>query len=459
MGHLLETILVSAINALRKEREPRPDAGGLPLGRIVADGRVTSRWLTIPRTLLESHAFIGGVTGAGKTRLLMLLILEAIKRDIGLFPIIPHPDLLPFMLAAIANEEEKRRVDLSARCPIFTFTDRTWAVGMNVLETADPQDLFVLAAEIASAIRVLLDLESVGVRILELSRTTVYSLAATGNTLLEVRPFCTNARCRAEILRRIDNDEIKGYFTEHFDRLSAAEQATYSAALLNKFSELTADPRIAQVIGQKRSAVSLTDALDGQLWLPFVADKAVLREQGSTVSALFFIRLKNAIFSRRRGGLSLIILDEAHNLLAHDAGLEIALAEARKFHTGIIAATQSIEALPAGVRSALMGTGVQVFFRLSPPDADRVAGYLDGGKRLAERLKHLPQRHALVRVASERIQEIVVPEVNAPKADGAGLYRRSMQRWGRLRSEVAAELKKRHDELSRKTTGSLDSWE
>lgn len=459
MKQFFEHWFVHLANHLFSRQERRP-GGGLPLGRIVVDGRVTDDCLLVPQSVLEASSFALGVSGSGKTSLLHHVLVEGVHRNWGLDPIILHPDQFPFFVATIAEEERRRGTDLSNRCLFINLLDRQWATGLNLLQVTDSHELFVLAAELAEMIRVRFELDSIGVRILELLRNTVYVLAFTGHTLAEVRLFLTNPVFRASLLRQITNSEIKAYFEDHFDRLSEAERATYSAALLNKISELIADPLIRDVIGQRHSAISLSQALDGGMWVALNADKAVLREQGATIAALYFIRLRNAIMARRTKRFVLIACDEAANLLRYDAGLELVLQEIRKWHTGLFCVAQSLEQLTGAARAALLGCGTQCYFRLSAPDAEKVAGYLDGGKRLAERLKTLPQRHMIVKSADQRWQEVVVPNVTQPRADAAGFYNRVMQRWAKPRAEVEQEIRNRHEQFSQTSKSSnLETWE
>jgi hypothetical protein len=457
MSHFFEHAFAHFFNHVFDAQE-HTRCSGLPIGLLVRDGHVTTSWLYLTVESLEASTFILGVPGSGKTKLVKHLIAEAVRRYFGLHLLIAHPDLLPFFLATVASEERQCGRDLSGRTPIINLPDRQFAAGMNLLEAVDEHELFILAAEFSEAMRVIHGLDALGVRIVELLRNSVYALAQTGYTIAELRLFLQNPVFRASVLRNVRNSEVRSYYETHFDRLSAAEQSMYSAAVLNKTSGLTSDPLIAEVIGQRRSAVSLTHALDHQLWLAFVADKAVLREQAASLLALYFIRLKNAMFTRRRKGLSLVIADEAQNLLVHDSGLDIVLSECRKTHTGLITANQTLEQLTPAVRAALFGTGTQAFFRLSPPDADKAASLLGGGKHLAERLKSLPQRRAIVRTADQRLQEIEVPRVDEPAIDTTSFYSRCAQRWARPRADVAAEILQRHAQFTR-TTSALDTWE
>jgi hypothetical protein len=135
--------------------------------------------------------------------------------------------------------------------------------------------------------------------------------------------------------------------------------------------------------------------MDEGYWVLVDLPKGKLGAQASTLGSLIFSTFKNAIFGREKRSVFPIYLDELQNFTGSD--IETVLTEARKFSTPITSANQIFAQLPVELRAALLSVGTQVFFRLSPSDAAEVAHALDGGKTLAERLKHLPQRHAIVK--------------------------------------------------------------
>ncbi len=94
--------------------------------------------------------------------------------------------------------------------------------------------------------------------------------------------------------------------------------------------------------------------------------------------------------------------DEIQNFVAYGSGIETMLSEARKFGVAIVSANQFLDQYPAEMRAAILSVGTHIFFQLSSADAAQIAQALDGGKPLAERLKNLYQRHAIVKTGAER---------------------------------------------------------
>jgi hypothetical protein len=111
------------------------------------------------------------------------------------------------------------------------------------------------------------------------------------------------------------------------------------------------------------------------------------------------------------------------------------------------------------MRAAILSVGTHAFFQLSSVDAYQIAQALDGGKPLAERLKNLRQRHAIVKTGAERWTELLVPTVHEPKSDFTDLLNRSRFRWGKLRTHIERDIAKRQTVAGQNEVEALDEWE
>ena len=170
--------------------------------------------------------------------------------------------------------------------------------------------------------------------------------------------------------------------------------------------------------------------------------------------------LKNALFSRTKRSLFTVYCDEIQNFVAQRAsGIETMLSEARKFGVGFVTANQFLEQYPAETRAAILAIGTHVFFQLSSADAAQLSQALDGGKPLAERLKNLPARHAIVKSSSDRWTEIVVPTVVEPKVDYTDLVSRTRYVRSRVRAHIERDIAERQKGFTQTTSEALHDWE
>ena len=155
----------------------------------------------------------------------------------------------------------------------------------------------------------------------------------------------------------------------------------------------------------------------------------------------------------------MIYCDEIQNLVASSSGIETVLSEARKFGVAVVSANQFLDQYSPEIRAAILAVGTHVFFQLSGTDATQAAQLLDGGKPLAERMKNLARRHAIVKSGSERWTEIRVPTVEEPQVDYTDLLNRSRYKYGRVRAHIERDIAKRQSLAQRKTDEVLDEWE
>jgi hypothetical protein len=154
-----------------------------------------------------------------------------------------------------------------------------------------------------------------------------------------------------------------------------------------------------------------------------------------------------------------VYCDEIQNLVAYGSGIETMLSEARKFQVSIVSANQFLDQYSAEMRAAILSVGTHVFFQLSSPDAAQVSQALDGGRSLAERLKNLPQRHAIVKSSADRWTEIAVPTVREPQVDYLNLLNRCRGLWGRSRVVIERTIAQRQAEFRKSASEVIHDWE
>ncbi len=78
---------------------------------------------------------------------------------------------------------------------------------------------------------------------------------------------------------------------------------------------------------------------------------------------------------------------------------------------------------------------------------------------MAERLKNLYQRHAIVKTGAERPVEVRVPDVHTPQVDYTDLVNRCRGTWGRSRVLIEREIKERQEKLAEGATEVIHDYE
>jgi hypothetical protein len=431
----------------------------LDIGLQVRDEQATRIFVRIPNNRRAEHIAILGKTGTGKSSLLRYLLKQDIAAGRGFACFDLHGDVTDFVLRTVAAQERILKKDLSDKLIVVDPVDHEYCVGVNPLEQQNGAERFVQIAEFAQVLRHRWQLDSFGARTDELLRNSLYVLAENGLTLLELMPLLTHAAFRAKCVANVTNPEIKQYFALRYDPTSEPMQSAMREPILNKTSAFTADPRFRHIVGQERSTFSIQNAIDRGQWLVLNLHKGRLGEQALTLGSLFLTMIKNALFSRKKRELFTLYCDEMQNLVSYGSDIDTILSEARKFGVGVVSANQFLDQYPAEMRSAILAVGAHIFFQLSSPDAQQIAGALGGGRSLAELLKNLPRRHMVIKTGYERWCEGVVPTLTEPKIDFSDLNQRCRARWGHKRSEVEQEIGRRQADVNQSNNQLLHAWE
>jgi energy-coupling factor transporter ATP-binding protein EcfA2 len=440
-----------------RRREARFQGGSLDLGFRVVDDETTKRHVTLTNQDRMRHVVVLGKTGSGKSYLLRHMSQQDVEKDRGFIYFDLHGDATPFLMQAINARERRERRHLSDKLVLIDPSDPIMSVGLNPLEQETPD--FVRIAEVAEILKRHWALDHFGARTDELLRNTLYALSANNLTLVELVPFLTNKPFRAAGLTRVPNADIRQYFELRYDQASEAMQATMREPILNKTSAFTADPKFRHIVGQPQSTFSFREAMDEGYWIIVNLAKGRLGAQALTLGSLIFTMVKNALFARTTDRLCSLYCDEIQNFVAQGSEIETVLAEARKTRTGFVSANQFLDQLPAEMRAALFSAGTHIFFQLSSGDATQISQALDGGKPLAERLKNLYQRHAIVKTGANRWTEFRVPDVHALRVDYTDLLNRVRYTRGRVRAHVERDIAKRVAQILETREEQPDGWE
>jgi energy-coupling factor transporter ATP-binding protein EcfA2 len=445
MIRFLEQLIAAIWNGLRsRRREARSESGSLNLGYRVTDEAVTKRHVTLTSRERMRHLLILGKTGSGKSYLLRHMSEQDIERDRGLIYFDLHGDATPFLLRVINARERREHRHLSGKLIVIDPSDPIMSVGLNPLEAESPD--FVRIAEVAEILKRHWGLDHFGARTSELLTNSLFVLAANHLTLVELTPLLVDSRFRAACLREVGNPEIREYFEFRYGRASEPMQATMREPILNKLSVFTGDPKFRHIVGQVQSSFSFREAMDEGYWIIVNLAKGRLGAQALTLGSLIFTMM-HALFARTSQSICTVYCDEVQNFIAQGSEIETVLSEARKTNTAMAVAHQFMDQVPAEMRAALLSVGTQVFFQLSGPDATQVAQMLDGGRSLAQHLKNLPQRHAVIKTGGDRWAEVRVPTVHEPQVDFTDLLNRVRYTRGRVRAHIERDIAERRKGL------------
>lgn len=447
----LEPLIVRLLNALVRRPQPKTPTGVL-LGRRT-DGVELGLPVVWPEARILEHCIVVGATGAGKSHSLLHTAHEHMRQGRGMCFIDCHGDAANQLvnLAALQPDADERLV-------IFDPTSATESPGINPLELSgdDFREAFTRASELTSILRQRWNVDSFGARSEELLRAVLFTAAVHGLTLVDVPLILTSAHLRQRLAARLPSPDIKSYWQDRFEPLSEAMKGVFREPLLNKITAFIVDPGIRHILGQVRSTVNFSEAMQQGRWVIINLAKGVMREHAVTLGNLLLAKLQFDIMARsrippRERRPFAIICDEVQNFAEND--LATLFTESRKFACSLTTANQYWDQLPQSLRGALLASGTHMFFRLSATDAGTLAPELSvtNRQRYVAELTNLPRGHAIVRIGTDAPATLRVPSL--PTITPAAIARSrhitslSASRYARARTDIEADITRRQRTL------------
>lgn len=322
------------------------------------------------------HVYVVGKTGAGKTTLLKHLIVQDIEAGRGLMLLDPHGDLAEELLDLIPP---RRTADIVYVSP----ADLGHPVGFNLLERVAPDDRPLVASRVVSVFKHLWR-ESWGPRLEYVLYNTVAALLdyppGRGDvSLLGVPRLFTDPDYRERIVREIKDPRVRAFWTEEFASYGRDFAAEVVSPVQNKIGALLAAPAIRNMLGQARSTLRLSEAMDRRRIVIANLAKGRLGEAASNllgsllVTAVELAALGRATAPEEERVDFCAYLDEFQSF-STDSFATI-LSEARKYRLALVIGHQYLAQISPAVRAAVFGNcGTLVSFQVGHDDAEAIAG-------------------------------------------------------------------------------------
>jgi DNA helicase HerA-like ATPase len=407
------------------------------------------------------HAYIVGQTGAGKSNLMLHMILQDIRAGKGLAVLDPHGSLVEDILQRYPDE---RKDDLV----LVDMSDSAYPVGFNVM-LLDAKNEFQYRAERDLLIDEILEY---------LERT--YDLKLTGGPMFEsyfrtglalimgvkppVKPYYPNLLHLRELYT--NDDFLKWRMKEaekeapnlvqavkEAKRVSGeAAWANVSVYITSKLNRFYSDA-VLQNMTCQNSILNIRECLEKKKVLLFYLGKGIIGNMAAGLLASQLVsRLWKAALARGVSGAK-----EAFYLYADEfqlfAGAKFAemLAEARKFGLGLVVAHQYASQLTDGrgvdnVLDAVLGNvGTTILFRVGPQDSATYAPTFAPTFNDND-LCSLPNYRAYMRSFGSLgpvpfSLDVPPPPEDADPQKAAQLRNICRRKYGRPRSEVEKEIR------------------
>ena len=320
------------------------------------------------------HVYLIGMTGTGKTGLLLNMMQADLIAGAGFCFLDPHGDACQHIAGLAPKERGKDVIYLDPSDPTHTFAYNPLA-GVPAAERA------TAAANIVSAFKSIWA-QSWGPRLeYILGHSLRLLLDAKDQTLLGLPRLLVDASYRDWLIVRCGDPVVRSFWQSEYAAYDARLRNEAIAPIQNKIGAFLANPFIRSILCQNSSTLKIPDIMSkGKVLVVNLSKGNLGTEPAHLLGALIITACSQAAEARRhmleheRRDFTLYV-DEFQNFATES--FATILSEARKWRLSLVAANQTISQLPDGLQHAVFGNaGTLIVFRVGSLDAKRLAGEL-----------------------------------------------------------------------------------
>ncbi len=320
------------------------------------------------------HVYVVGMTGTGKTGLLLNMMHADLMAGAGFCFLDPHGDASQH-IASLAPPS--RRSDVIYLDP----SDPTHTFAYNPLSGIPEAERATAAANIVSAFKNIWA-NTWGARLEYILGHSIRLLLDTRDqTLLGLPRLLVDDDYRRWLVVRCQDPVVRAFWLTEYAAYDTRFRNEAIAPIQNKVGAFLANPFIRSILCQNSSTLKIHDVMNkGKVLVVNLSKGNLGTEPAHLLGALLITACSQAAEARRhmpeheRRDFTLYV-DEFQNF-ATESFASI-LSEARKWRLSLVAANQQIAQLPEALQHAVFGNaGTLVVFRVGAHDAKRLVGEL-----------------------------------------------------------------------------------
>jgi DNA helicase HerA-like ATPase len=393
----------------------------------------------------SKHLNLEGMSGMGKSTLLVNLFIEHIRQGNGGLFIDPHGDTAD----QIAQLIPKSRM----RDFIWIDPDATHVPGINIFDFQDPKDKELGVESFQTMMKALAGTAwgDETARVLTNAADAVVEYFDRP-TAIPVFRFMADDKFRQKVLKESKNPLLRMFKEQYDDKLRESEQMSKFSPPINKLGKLLR-PAIIPIIGQPKS-LDFLEIMNKKRIVVCRLSKGRLGEETAQILGSLIVSMISISALKREKQRSrppfMLVADEVHNFV-HGGRFSSLLQEARKYGISCVLATQGMHQLPFA-EDVFANCPTQICFNVSGEDAEAVAKnwrYLEYPEELrAADITALPRYTFYCRTFRDDSPE--VSKINSypairergDEANPTKLIKQSLMRWGSKKTEVEAKITK-----------------
>jgi hypothetical protein len=343
----------------------------------------------------RSHIAIIGKTGTGKSALLQNIVCQDILAGRGGALLDPHGDLVRAVLNCLPD---------LCRQDVVTFdaADQFLRYHFNPFAGIAPGQRALAAAGLVEVFKKIWS-DDWGPRLEHLLRNVVFTLLERpDSSLADIPRLIAERTFRSEVVADIEDQVVKKFWTNEFDKYSPGFRSVVVAPLQNKIGALLTDPTLRRILTEPGEWLDLRRIMDEGKFILVNLDKGRIGEGPAAILGSFLVsHMAHAAVARsdipesgRRDFA--IVLDEFQTFTT--LSVATMMAELRKYRVGMVLANQHLSQLDPAIRDAVFGNaGTIVSFRVGAADGAFLAREF-APTFIGEDFISLPLYHVYVRL-------------------------------------------------------------
>lgn len=335
-----------------------------------AEFRNYKKTFGIKREDRDKHMYVVGKSGMGKTFLLKQLMLEDIYDGKGFAFIDPHGDASRELLSLVPKDRINDVI-------FFNTTDFDHPISFNPLSNVNKKykhlsvDSFVEIFEKIFGVYWNSRLEHI------FRYSTLALLDSPEPSLLGLKNLLTDKDYRQYIIGNVKDPVIKAFWANEFADWKTKYEADSVIPIINKLSQLLANPIIRNIFIQTKSTLDIGQIMNtNKILICNMSSGEIGQENSNFIGSMLVTKLQQSAMERAaidpdaRKDFYLYV-DEFQNF-ATDSFVKI-FSEARKYNLNLTIAHQYIKQIPEQIRDTIFGNvGSMIMFRVGMQDAEEL---------------------------------------------------------------------------------------
>jgi hypothetical protein len=318
----------------------------------------------------KRHVYLIGKAGVGKSKLMELLLRQDISFDYGLCLIDPHNETIEEALSFVP---ENRVADVVLIDPL----DTSHSIAFNPLADVAADARHQLVEGIVDGFKQYFG-DSWRGSIEHVARFALLALIEyPGATIGSIYDMVRNEPFRANVVQHVTDPVVRQFWETRFASWSEEFHHDALLPLLDKLSQLLANPFLKQFLTIPDNKVNFHDLLrENKIVLVNLAKNRMGEQNAAFFGAIILAKLKEAGIARASTAPEkrkdfYIYIDELPGMAT--ATFEQLLAEAKTYGFCLTMANQYFGQLSPSVQAAVLGhVGNMIVFRVAGEDAVRL---------------------------------------------------------------------------------------